>query len=117
MVISTAGSAERRQRFGDHRRVDQRLVALDVDDDVAVERRGHFGEAVGAAAVVGAGHHRHAAVGLDRVAHARVVGRDDDLGDPRRPPRLFDDADDHRQAAEVDQGLAGEPGRRVAGRG
>ena len=33
-----------------------------------VERRGHLGEAIGAAAVVGAGHDGNAAVGLDRVA-------------------------------------------------
>ena len=46
-----------------------------------------FGQAIGAAAVVGAGHHGHAAVGLDRVAHPGVVGGDDDVGDARRPPR------------------------------
>ena len=59
--------------------------------------------------------HGHAAVGLDRVAHPGVVGGDDDVGDARRPPRLLDDTDDHRQAAQVDEGLAGQPGRGVAG--
>ena len=39
---------KRRDRFVDRPRVDQRLVALDVDDDVAVERRRHFREPVGA---------------------------------------------------------------------
>ena len=36
-------------RLGDRLRIDERLVSLDIDDDVAVQRRGDFGKAIGAA--------------------------------------------------------------------
>ena len=54
VVIGTPGSAKRRDRFVDRPRIDQRLVALHVDDDVAVERRGDLGEPIGAGRMVGA---------------------------------------------------------------
>ena len=48
--ITTIGSAQQRlDRVVDHRGLDQRLVSLHVDDDLAPERRGDFGEPVGAA--------------------------------------------------------------------
>ena len=42
---------ERRDRLVDRPGIDQRLVALHVDDDVAVERRGDFREPIGAGLV------------------------------------------------------------------
>ena len=117
MVISTAGSANGASAAA--------IIAgsmsgsspwtLTMTSQVSAAR--DFGQAIGAAAVVGAGHDGHAAVGLDRVAHPGVVGGDDDVGDARRPPRLLDDTDDHRQAAQVDEGLARAAGSRRIGPG
>ncbi len=47
-------------------RLEQRLVALDVDDQIAVERRGDLGESIGAAPVLPRRHSRRAAKALDR---------------------------------------------------
>ena len=62
---------ERRDRGVDRLGREQRLVPLDVDDHVAVERRGDFGEPVGAALVGRRGHDRLAAERVDRVEDAR----------------------------------------------
>ncbi len=65
------------QRF-DGGRLDERFVALQVDDEVGVEAAGDLGDAVGAAGVVAAGHLDAAAEALDGGDDARVVGGDDD---------------------------------------
>ena len=54
VVIEIDGSANGATSFGDRARIEQRLVALHVDDDVAVERGGDLGEAIGAGRVIGA---------------------------------------------------------------
>ena len=81
VVICTDRVVERRDRLIDHSRVDQRLVALHVDDQLAVERDGDFGQPIGAAAMGGAGHPDFAAERLDRSSDPHVVGRDDDRVD------------------------------------
>ena len=43
--------SERLDRFVDGVGLDERFVSLEVDDEVAVERRGHFGDAIGAGCV------------------------------------------------------------------
>ena len=78
-IGSAAVGAQRRDRRLDHRRVEQRQVALHVDDHVGVERARHLGDAVGAGAVRAAGHHHVAAEAAHRGADALVVG-----GDQRR---------------------------------
>ena len=51
------GIVQQRQRRGvDGRRIDQRLVALDVDDHLRVVGRGDFGHAVGSGEMIGARH-------------------------------------------------------------
>ena len=83
MLISSAGSvANGRDGRVDRLRLEERLVSLDVDDQIAVERRGDFGEPIGAALMRRDGHDGFAAERSDRVEDALVVGRDDH---PRRP--------------------------------
>ena len=69
---------------------------------------------VRAGGVVGAGHDRLAAMGLHGGRDLRRVGGDRHPADLRlfRPPQHVDD---HRHPADVQQRLAGQPGRRHAG--
>ena len=69
---------ERSNQFADRPRIDQRLVALDVDDDVAVQRGRHFREPVGAGLVGGFGEAHLAAKIVDRRGDAEVVSGHDD---------------------------------------
>jgi hypothetical protein len=71
---------ERRDRFVDHARLDERLIPLDVDDEIAIERGGDFGEPIGAAGVRCRGQPGDAAERFNRAQDALVVGRDDDGG-------------------------------------
>ena len=103
--------------FANKRRLEQRFVALNVDDDGAVvERKGRrgFGQAIGAGRMVGAGHDCIDAVRRDRPEDSLIVGRNDD---PRGTPgtRALGDAHDHGLAANVRQWLSGQPRRCVAG--
>jgi len=57
--------------------VDERFVALDVDDMRSLWKCGErFGNAVGAGGMVWRGHHGTAAEGVDSVEDALVIGRD-----------------------------------------
>src|SRR5437879_3350991 len=102
--------------FSYKRRLHQRLVALQVDDDVVVSEaqlpRG-LRDAIGAGGVLGARHQRRVAVRAHRVRDAGVV-----RGDVHRGCAALGGAlaypHDHRPAAEVDEGLSREAGRRVA---
>ena len=63
--------------MGDEVRGKDRLVALDVDDDVLggqVEPRGGFGQAVAARGVVVPGHDGPAAERLDALLNAPIIG-------------------------------------------
>jgi hypothetical protein len=64
-------------KSGDGSRVNERLVALHVDDQVTVQPAGNLGEPVGAGGVVGARHRRAAAEFLNRLEYPLVVGRHD----------------------------------------
>ncbi|MGF6790849.1 hypothetical protein OKW27_005186 [Paraburkholderia sp. 35.1] len=113
--------ARRCQMRGDaahERRVDQRLVALHVDDDRVVapaETRRHFRETVGARRMVGAREYRVEAVVSRRVEHFLRVRRDQHLLRARFA-RALRDAHDHRFAADVRERLVGQTRRREAGR-
>ena len=92
------------------RGIQQRLVALDVDDDAAGQRSGHLGQPIGPAFVVGPRHPGRAAESLDRSSNALVVGGDDHgvdqpgLGCP--PVDVFD----HRSSGDVGEDFGGEAG-------
>ena len=101
----------------DQRGFEQRLVALDVDDDGRVGQsellRG-LGQAVGAGRMIGARDAGDEAVRAHRGGDPVVVGGDDDALCACRL-RALRDADDHRDAPDLLQRLAREAGRRVAG--
>jgi hypothetical protein len=90
----------------DGHRIDQRFIALDVDEDLAFLVRGDFGDAFGAGAVVGAGHAGFAAEGVDGVDDALVVGGDDDVMDGLSLFGALVDALDHRLAGQRNERLA-----------
>ena len=58
--------------------IEERFVALDVDEDVALFVGGDFGDALGAGAMVGAGHAGVAAEAFDGFYDAFIVGGDND---------------------------------------
>jgi hypothetical protein len=91
-----------------------RLVALDVDHDVAREPLDRLGHAIRPAPVLRRGHHRLAAGLPHRVRDARVVGGHDDPFRAPREPGLPQDVDHERQSGLAEQGLAGQPGGAVA---
>jgi hypothetical protein len=99
---------ERRHRFANRIGIDQWLVALHVDDDVAVERRGDFGQTIRRAVMIGARHPHLAAELLHGPRNPHVVGRDDDLRNRRRSGGAPVDVLDHRAAVYQRERLAGE---------
>ena len=107
--------AKRRDRLVDHPRLEQRLVALHVDDELAVERGGDLREPVGAAPVVRRVIIARAAERLHRRDDPLVVGRDDHGVDGARLGGAAVHVLDHRATADVGERLAGKPGRLVAG--
>ena len=102
----------------DQRRLDQRLVALHVDDDLVVaqaERVARLGDPIAAVGMMRRRQQRSDAVrgaGRDDLG---VVRGDDDARGPR-PRGLLRDADDHRHAADVRERLARQASRRQPGR-
>ena len=106
---------ERRDRFVDRPRVDQRLVALYADNDVAVERRRHFRDAVGAARMVGARQTHLATESADGGRDAQIVGGDDDARHQTRLRRPPVDVFDHRTTVDVGERFSGEPCRAESG--
>ena len=74
---------ERCDRLVNHLRIDQRLVTLDVHDEVARERLGDFRQPLGSRAVVCPRHPQLAAKRLYGISDALVVsGNDDRLHGP-----------------------------------
>ena len=115
MICTDGVGEQRRDRLGNRIRIDERLVALHVDDDVAVERGGDFGEPIGRAVMIGARHADLAAELLHRAGDAEIVGRDDHLRDRRRRRRAPVDVLDHRAAVDQRERLAGKSGRGESG--
>ena len=98
----------------DHGRVDQRLIALHVDDEVAVRPLcGDLGEAICPRCVVGTRHDGVAAVLFDGRTDAFVIRRHDDLVDALRLYCPLINADDHRLPRDIAQGLPGQACRRI----
>ena len=117
--LTRRGRRERRDRLVDGARVEQRLVALHVDDDVAVERRGDLGEPIGAgldgrpASAARRRRTRATRVAIRRSSVATMT-RDDRPATRRHAPV---DVLDHRTAVDVGERLCREAASRRIERG
>ncbi len=100
------------QNRAQHVRIDDRQVALQVDDDVVaslgIVALDGLMHAVGAGGEPGVGHHRPPAGALDRLGDRRIGAGDDD-----RPEAglhgAAPDVHDHRLAGDLGQRLVGQP--------
>ena len=97
-------------------RIDEGLVALNVDEDIAGFMCRHFGNTLGAGAMVGASHSGFAGKGLHGVNNALIVGGDQDPVDGLRELSLFINSLHHGLAREIHQWLAGQARGCIAGR-
>ena len=93
----------------------KRQVALDVDDDVAVEVRRNLGNTVGARPMRATRHSYDAAEPLDGGCNPLVVGGDDHGVNAAGVGRAAIDVLDHRLAGDVGQRLSGEARGVVSG--
>ena len=98
-----------------NRRVDERFVALDIDDGVARAPRGHFGNAIRPARMIGRGHFRPAEL-LRDFPDARVIGRHDHVAQRAGFLALFDHVLEKRLARNQRERLARKTGQAVARR-
>jgi hypothetical protein len=108
-------AAKRLDQAADVRARKERLIALNVDDHVAIELGRNFRHPVCARRVAGRRHHRAAAKPFHCAGDAFIVSGDENF--PHR--RLFSPPHhpfDHRPAVNVRQGFPGQPGRGIAGR-
>ena len=109
---------QRAEHAADIVRRDGRKIALQIDDDfglaAGVELAQRLESPVRAGGVVGARHDRFAAMGCHGGCDLRRVGGDGDAADfgGLGPAQHMDD---HRQAGDVQQRLAGQAGRGHAG--
>ena len=98
---------------GDRARVEERLVALDVQVGIGGHRARGLGDPLGPVARVPR-HHGAEAGGGDGLGDTRVVGRNRDLVDPFGASGALADAHDQRRAAQVDEGFSRQPLGRIA---
>lgn len=89
-------------------RIDERLVPLDIDENVAGFVRGHLGDALGSGAMVRAGHTGFAPEGFHSIEDALVVGGHQDAMDGLGAFGALVDMLDHGFACKRDERLAGE---------
>ena len=94
----------------DRGRIDQRLVALDVDDHLGVFGGGHFGHAVGAGEVVGARHPHARAETPCGFVDPLVVGGNDRACQVARLGGPFVDVLEHGFGGDGGQDFAGKTG-------
>jgi hypothetical protein len=95
-------------------RVDQRLVALHIDDDFVVtpaQGIDDFAEAIRAGRMIRTGQQHIPARRFDGITHTFMIGRNPDFGGPRRQGP-FHDPHHHGLAGYVRQRLGGQAGRR-----
>lgn len=88
------------------RGIEQGLISLDVYEDVALFVGGDFRHALGAGAVVGAGHAGVAAEAFDSFEDAFIVGGDNDAVGASGELRALVDALNHGLASQRNEGLA-----------
>ncbi len=108
--------AKRFDGFVDGGRLDERLVALQIDDQVAVQRFGNFGDSIGAGCVRRFRQTHIAAKFCHRVGDALVIGGHQHGVDIARRSGAPVDVLDHRSPRDVGERLSRKTGRRVAGR-
>ena len=99
----------------DHRRVHQRLVPLQVDQDLLVHPAGGLGDTVGAGGAFGGGENRLAPEPAHHRSDPLVVRGDHDARRDFRGVRLAPDIPYHRAAVDFGQRLPRQPRRAVAG--
>ena len=100
-----------RERAGhgvNHRRVNQRFVALDVHHRVALATSGDFGDAIGSARVIRSRHFRVTKI-LCHFPDPCVVRRDDDFAQRPGFLALLDDVLNERLADDERKRFAGKP--------
>jgi hypothetical protein len=93
---------------------EERFVALDVDEDLAIGVSGDLGYAFGAGTMFGAGHARLAAEGFNGFDDAMVIGGDNDAGGKLGKFGAFVDALNHAGTSQRYQGFTGQAGGTVA---
>jgi hypothetical protein len=89
-------------------RIDERLVPLDIDENVPWFVSGHLGDALGSRAMVGAGHTGFAAERLNGIKDALVVGGNENAMNSLGAFGAPVDVLDHGFAGKRDERLAGE---------
>lgn len=95
--------------------INEGLVALDVDENVAGFVSGHFGDSFGSSAMIGARHASLAPEGLDGIDNALVVGGNQNVMNGLGAFGALVDVLDHGLPGKRDEGLAGKAGGGVAG--
>ena len=93
-------SEERLNRLRNRAGVQQRLVPLNIDDQIALDRIKYLSQPVGAGGVVGTSEARPAAEGLDGGDNASIVGGHNHLADQRAGGGPAINMLDHRPAAQ-----------------
>ena len=117
--VGSRGTGEQFRNLAHEPRRQERLVALDVDDDLPVvpaEALGEFRNPIGAARVVGARHFHPCAVLAACRNDPFVIACNDHLA-RARTARLFVDPGDHRPARDIRECLARQAGGSIAGPG
>ena len=99
---------ERFDRCVDGRRLDQRLVTLHVDDEIAVQVSGNLGDPVGAAQVMRSRHADDSAERLNHVRDPSIIGGDHDRSYAPCGRGAAVDVFDHGSPSDVGKRLARE---------
>ncbi len=101
---------KRAERLLDHRRVDQRLIALHVDNEIAIEGARDFGEAIGAGLVRWTRHADPATKRPHGGSHTLIVCGDHDVAQRAARGCAAIHVLDERLARKVGEKLSGESG-------
>ena len=108
---------QRKQRGIDRAGIDQRLIALNVDDQFGVGKGGRdFRHTIGTGKMVFSGHLDTGAKASGFVADALVVGGDNDGGKIARHGDTLVNMFQHGSGVETGKSFSGEAGRCVPGR-
>ncbi len=103
-------------RFVDHPRIDERLVALHVDDNISFHVYCRLRQTVRPAGAVRRSHYRVSAESVDGFADSVVIGRDPHIVDHAGFGCLLEDTLDHHLSQNRYQRLARQSHRSVPGR-
>ena len=98
-----------------NRRIDQRFVALDIDNRVTIQPRCNFCDAIRTAGMISP-RHLHPTESRGDVADAFVIGRHNEIGEAMRLFATLDDPLDEGLASDRCERLPREAGGSVAGR-